>query len=161
MTLAAETREAVRERPFLHAALHAGVVNYTAAARFLDLGEDEEDHEAVAAALRRYADELGPYESATADTGARVEMRSGVGPTDDRADAILAVGGTVLAPSGGDETGVLATGDVAPAHLGPVLDRLRLADIDVSAAGAADGALTVVVPRRDGPSALRVVEETL
>jgi hypothetical protein len=161
MTLAADTRDAVRAEPFLHSALRAGVVNYTAAARFLGLGDDEEDREAVAAALRRYADELGPYEPPTAGTNARVEMRSGVGPTEDRADAVLAVGGTVLGPTGGDATGVLATGDVTAPHLGPVLDRLRLADIEVSAAGAAAGALTVVVPRRDGPTALRVVEETL
>lgn len=161
MTLAADTRDAVRARPFLYSALRAGVINYTAAARFLGLGDDEEDHEAVAAALRRYADELGPYESPAAGTNARVEMRSGVGPTDDRADAVLAVGGTVLAPTGGDATGVLATGDVAAPDLGPVLDRLRIVGIEVSAAGAADGALAVVVPRRDGPTALRAVEETL
>ncbi|MFB6207654.1 MAG: hypothetical protein ABEJ05_14120 [Haloglomus sp.] len=161
MTLAAETRDAVRERPFLHAALRAGVVNYTAAARFLDLGEDEEDHEAVAAALRRYAEELGAYEAPTAGASARVEMRSGVGPADDHADVLLAVGGTVLAPTGGDETAIVATGDVEPAHLAAVLDRLRSVDIDVSAAGATDGSLTVVVPRRDGPAALRVVEEPL
>lgn len=161
MTLAAETRDAIRERPFLHAALQAGVLNYTAAARFLDLGDDEEDHEAVAAALRRYAEELDDYEPPATDASARVEMRSGVGPTDDRADALLAVGGTILAPSGGDDTGVLATGEVRPAHLAPVLDRLRLADIEVRAAGATEGTLAVVVPRRDGPGALRAVEETL
>lgn len=161
MTLAAETREAVRERPFLHAALQAGVLNYTAAARFLDLGDTDEDHEAVAAALRRYADELGDYEPPATDASARVEMQSGVGPTNDRADALLAVGGTILARTGGDDTGVLATGGVQPAHLAPVLDRLRLADIDIEAAGAVEGTLAVVVPRRDGPGALRVVEETL
>ena len=49
MTVAAETREAVRDHPFLETALRAGVVNYTAAARFLDVGEEE----AVAAALRQ------------------------------------------------------------------------------------------------------------
>jgi hypothetical protein len=161
MTLAAETRDAVRERPFLHAALQAGVLNYTAAARFLDLGDTDEDHEAVAAALRRYAEELDDYEPLATDASARVEMRSGVGPTEDRADALLAVGGAILAPAGGDDTGVLATGDVRPAYLAPVLDRLRLADIEVVAAGAAEGTLAVVVPRRDGPSALRAVEETL
>ncbi|WP_254829425.1 DUF7523 family protein [Haloglomus salinum] len=161
MTLAADTREAVRERPFLHAALQAGVVNYTAAARFLDLGDTDEDHEAVAAALRRYADELGEYEPTTAGTSARVEMRSGIGPTDDRADAVLSVGGVILAPTGGDDTGIVATGDLDPTGLAEVLDRLRLADIDVNAAGATDESAVVVVPRRDGPTALRVVEETL
>jgi hypothetical protein len=162
MTLAADTREAVRERPFLHAALQAGVVNFTAAARFLDVGDgSDEDHEAVAAALRRYADELGEFEPTTAGTSARVEMRSGIGPTDDRADAVLSVGGTILAPTGGDDTGIVATGDLDPTQLATVLDRLRVADIDVHAAGATDESAVVVVPRRDGPTALRVVEETL
>ena len=54
MSLASDTRDAVRRRSFLHAALAAGVVNYTAAARYLDVGEEE----AVVAALRRYAEEL-------------------------------------------------------------------------------------------------------
>jgi hypothetical protein len=160
MTLAAETREAVRERPFLHTALAAGVVNYTAAARYLDVGDGgEEDHEAVAAALRRYAEELDDGDPAT-DASARVEMQSGIGPAGDRADALLAVGGTVLAPTGGDDTGVVASGDVRAVHLGAVLERLRVADIEVRAAGAVEGTLAVVVPRRDGPTALRAVEAT-
>jgi hypothetical protein len=41
-----------------------------------------------------------------------------------------------------------------------VLERLRVADIEVRAAGAVEGTLAVVVPRRDGPTALRVVEAT-
>jgi hypothetical protein len=160
MTLAAETRDAVRERPFLHAALAAGVVNHTAAARYLNVGDgDDEDHEAVAAALRRYAEELDDGDPA-ADASARVEMQSGVGPAEDRADALVAVGGTVLAPTGGDDTAVVASGDVRAVHLGPVLERLRVADIEVRAAGAVEGTLAVVVPRRDGPTALRVVEAT-
>jgi len=57
MTVAADARAAVREHPFLETALRAGVVNYTAAARFLDVGAEE----AVAAALRRYAAELDDY----------------------------------------------------------------------------------------------------
>ena len=73
MTVAAEAREAVRERPFLETALRAGVVNYTAAARFLEVG----DEEAVAAALRRYAGELDDYRPP--DRRASVSMRSGVG----------------------------------------------------------------------------------
>jgi hypothetical protein len=42
--------------------------------------------------------------------------------------------------------------------LAAVVDRLRTADVDVAAAGVAGDALTVVVDRRDGPDALRVVE---
>ena len=57
MTVAAETRKAVREHPFVYDGLRAGIVNYTAAARFLDVG----DTEAVGAALRRYAEDLSEY----------------------------------------------------------------------------------------------------
>jgi hypothetical protein len=55
MSLASETRDAVRARPFLHDALAAGVVNYAAAARALDIGGDVD---AITAALRRFAEEL-------------------------------------------------------------------------------------------------------
>ncbi|PSQ40560.1 hypothetical protein BRD10_02000, partial [Halobacteriales archaeon SW_12_71_31] len=62
MTIAARTREAVRARPALRTALAADAVNYTAAARLIAtdaaVDADDDDHEAVAAALRRYADEL-------------------------------------------------------------------------------------------------------
>ena len=59
MTVAAETRRAVRASPFLRDALRAGCVNYTAAARFLDVG----DEDAVVAALRRYAEDLPDLEA--------------------------------------------------------------------------------------------------
>jgi|APHM01.1.fsa_nt_gi hypothetical protein len=55
MSLAAETREAVRERPVLYDALRAGIVNYTAAAERLALNGDRE---AIATALRRFAESL-------------------------------------------------------------------------------------------------------
>jgi hypothetical protein len=57
MNVAERTREAVRRRPFLHDALAAGVVNYAAAAEFLDVDRGDD---AVTAALRRYADDLDP-----------------------------------------------------------------------------------------------------
>jgi hypothetical protein len=152
MSLAAATRDAVRERPFLYDALRAGVVNYTAAARLLDI---EGDTDAVATALRRFADELanGP----THESQARVSMQSGLGRTEDT-DALLAVGDTCLGSSAGSLTGIVASGDVSAAALGDTLGRLRAADISVEAAGVGDGTLVVVVKRRDGPDALRVVE---
>lgn len=160
VSLAAETRAAVRARPFLHAALRAGVVNYTAAARYLDLGA-EEDREAVVAALRRYAEERDPYEPPEAD--ARVDMRSGLGAVDpdDAPDALLSVGGTAFAPGEGDLTGLAATGSVGPVALAHVLERLGTEGIDVAAAGADGDSLVVVVGRRDGPDALRAVEDAL
>lgn len=166
MTVAADTREAVREHPFLETALRAGVVNYTAAARFLeertrdggDRGRDG-DREAVAAALRRYAEELDDYEDP--DRRASVSMRSGVGETADGTDALLSVGETGYAANGGDMTGVVAAGEVDAASLTRVLGRLRTAGVTVAAAGGSDGSLVVVVDRRDGANAVRAVEDAL
>jgi hypothetical protein len=159
MTVAADTREAVRERPFLETALRAGVVNYTAAARFLDVGEQE----AVAAALRRYADELDDYEEP--DRRASVSMKSGVGVVDEGSEsasnAILQIGETAFTADGGDYTAVVAEGEVDTSALADVLGRLRTADVEVEAAGATGGTLAVVVERRAGANAVRAVEDAL
>ncbi|MDX1748043.1 MAG: hypothetical protein R3324_19085, partial [Halobacteriales archaeon] len=69
MSLAEDTRQAVRRRPWLLTALQAGVVNYAAAARSLDIGADLD---AVATALRRFAERLPPFE--THHCSARVTM---------------------------------------------------------------------------------------
>ncbi|RXK49530.1 DUF7523 family protein [Halorientalis pallida] len=160
MSLASRTREAVRRHPFLYEALRAGVVNYTAAARYLDLGAD--DHEAVVAALRRYAEDLPEYDPV--GTGARVSMESGLGETDrdgDPAEALLAVGDTALVRGEGRLTGILATGDVDAEALAHVLGHLRAQGVTVRAAGVAGEALLVVVERRAGADAVRAVEAAL
>jgi len=156
MSLAERTRRAVDERPFLVDALRAGVCNYTATARFLDVDGDKD---AVATALRRYADDLPAVESQSRD--ARVTMESGLGPAEDRADAVLVAGGVALAPNGGSLTGVLATGDVDPTALAAVLRRLASAGVSVEAAATAGDALVVAVPRRAGADAVRTVETAL
>lgn len=155
MSLAAETRDAVRRHPFLLDGLGAGVVNFTAAARYLDV---EGDEEAVATALRRFAEDLPGPEPATRE--ARVTMESGLGETD-AADALLSVGGARLAPGEGSLTGVLARGEVDPPALASALRRLDATNVDVRAAGVAGGSVLVVVERRDGPTAIRVVEDVL
>lgn len=155
MSVAAETRAAVRERPFLETALRAGVVNYTAAARFLDVGDDE----AVAAALRRYAEELDDYDQPNRRVS--VSMKSGVGPTDADDNALLSVGGTRFTADGGDFTAVVAEGEVDAAALVEVLGRLRTADVAVEAAAGTNGTLAVVVGRRDGADAVRAIEGAL
>jgi len=152
MSLAAATRDAVRERPFLYDALRAGVVNYTAAARLLDVGGDTD---AVATALRRFADELA--EDPAHESEARVSMQSGLGRIED-GDAMLVVGDARLRAGAGSLTGIVASGDVSAAALADVLGRLRAVDVAVEAAGVGDGTLVVVVERRAGPDALRVVE---
>jgi hypothetical protein len=174
MSLAAETRAAVRARPWLRRALRAGVVNYAAAAEFLDI---EGDRDAVATALRRFAEDLPEM-----DTDARevtVRMRSGVGLADDDrdpgdgdgdaatdsasadADPIASVGGERILPGGGGLTAVVADGDVDAAALSAVVDRLAAENVVVDAAGVAGDRLAVVVPRSDGANALRLVEAAL
>jgi hypothetical protein len=157
MSLAAEAREAIRREPSLHHALRAGVVNYRAVADALDL---DGDPEAVATALRRYADELDPLGTESID--APVRMQRGVGLVDDPepdADVVLAVGERRVVRDG-DMTAVRADG-VDTAALEHVLARLRTSSVVVDAAGVVDGELVVVVPRRQGATALRVVESAL
>jgi hypothetical protein len=170
MSLAAEAREAIRREPSLHHALRAGVVNYRAVADALDL---DGDPEAVATALRRYADELDPLGTESID--APVRMQRGVGLVDAELDGdaqdetvgdddagetvVLAVGDRRVVRDG-DMTAVRADG-VDPEALEHTLARLRTSSVVVDAAGVVDGELVVVVPRRQGATALRVVENAL
>ena len=166
MSLAADTREAVRQRPTLYDALQAGILNYTAAADSLDI---DGDTEAIATALRRFGESLSTADDeAKRDRSMTVRMESGIDRVD--TDARLAVDGvgfgtnTDAAPAADvadgspSLTAIHATGDVDSDLLATVLDRLRIADIEVAAAGVADDALVVVVPRRAGATALRLVE---
>jgi hypothetical protein len=161
MSLAAETRDAVRARPSLLYALRAGVVNYTAAAERLDV---EGDTDSIATALRRFAEDLPPAE--TEDRDVTVRMRSGVGlagedvvATDDD-DRVLTVGDVALVAAQGDLTALVATGDVDAHALAVVCDRLAAENVLVDAAGVAGDELVVVVPQRQGATALRHVEAT-
>lgn len=153
MSLAADTRAAVRERPMLFEALRAGVVNYTAAARTLDV---EGETDAVTAALRRFAADLTAREPTSRD--ARVTMHSGLEPAD---DGLLVVGDSGFAQDDGDLTGIMATGDVDATALEHVLGVLRICGIDVEAAGVCGSGLIVVVDRRDGAETLRRTEAAL
>ncbi|MFB6109024.1 MAG: hypothetical protein ABEJ82_09355 [Haloplanus sp.] len=163
MSIAEETREAVRARPFLCEALRAGVVNYRAAAATLDVG----DVDAVATALRRYADDLSDRDPERRD--ARVTVRRKVGAVEagneteagNEEEAVVTVGGRGFAPDAGSATALVATGDVDARALATVLGRLHAAEIPVEAAGVAGDGLAVVVGGRDGARALRVVESAL
>ncbi|GAB3417304.1 hypothetical protein GCM10027435_15910 [Haloparvum alkalitolerans] len=165
MSLAAETREAARARPFLTAALRAGVVNYTAAAEWLVADAAlEGEPEAVATALRRFAEDL-PARSVEGRR-ASVSMHGGVGIEEDPDAAesgiapVLRVGDAAVVEDG-DHTAIVARGEVDAAALAAVLARLGTAEVPVAAASVAAEALTVVVGRRDGATAVRLVEEAL
>jgi len=164
MSIAETTREAVRRRPFLLDALRAGVLNYSAAAAYLDVDGDDD---AVATALRRFREELPAFD--TGERDARVRMQSGVGlreagarggDGDDDATPLLAVGGTVVT-DGGSLSAVLATGDVDTAALTSVCSRLAAEGVDAHAAAVAGESLVVVVDRRDGAATVRAVESAL
>lgn len=164
MSLAAETRDAVAEQPFLVSALRAGIVNYTAAARFLEI---DGEHEAIAAALRRYADDLTNFESQS--RAVRVTMQSGLeiveSPTAEEGEfePLFCVGGIAITETSGSGscTGILAAGDVDAATLSVVLDSLAFEDIPVTAAGVGGECMIVVVDRLDGANAVRAVERAV
>ncbi|WP_226006498.1 DUF7523 family protein [Natrinema salinisoli] len=159
MSLAAETRRAVERHPFLLTALRADIVNYSAAARFLEV---DGEPDAIATALRRYADELPTYETDAREV--RVRMESGIGPledTDGDTDALVTVGGAAFGPCGGERTAIVATGDVDTGALTDVLARLSTEEISPEAAGVADETMVLVVDRLAGANALRAVEDAL
>ena len=149
MSVAERTRNAVCANPFLHDALAAGVVNYTAAARYLDVGKEE----AVVAALRRYAEGLTAEQPAAQ---AQVRVESGLGPNE--GEPLLQVGETGFTPGEGSLTGVLATGSLSLAAFRQLLGRCDTADLTVHAAGFTGDAAIVVVERRDGPETLQLAE---
>jgi len=161
-SLAARTREAVRDRPFLYDALRAGVVNYTAAARYLDV---DGETEAIATALRRYAEELSGTPAVGAD--ARVSMESGVGRAEtdttggDGGDPLLSIEGEAFARDEGSLTALLVTGAGGPALAQRLLGRLAIQDFDVEAAAFGAESLVIVVCRRAGVDALRAVESVI
>ena len=159
MSLAERTRDRANERPVLLEGLREGIVNYTAAARFLDV---DGEVEAVATALRRYAEDLEPVERRECD--ARVTMHRGVGSADDVAavdDPLLVVGDVPIVEDAGSETAILATGAVDSGALAHVLNRLVVEGIDPVGAGVTADALAVIVDGGDGVDALRVVEGAL
>lgn len=159
MSLAAETRRAVERHPFLLTALQAGIVNYSAAARFLAV---DGEPDAIATALRRYADELPATETESREV--RVRMESGIGPLkggDGDTEALVTVGSAGFGPRGGDHTAIVATGAVDTTALADVLARLSLEEISPEAAGVADETMVLVVDRLEGANALRAVEDAL
>lgn len=156
MSLASRTRDAVRKRPFLFEALRAGIVNYAAAARVLEIGDDAD---AVATALRRFAEQLPPRHTAAHD--ARVTMHTGLERLAEGDEPMLTVGDCGFVPGRGSFTAILAVGDVDATTLTHALGVLRTNEVDVAAAGVTNESMVVIVGRSDGPTALRTVEDAL
>lgn len=154
MSLAAETRAAVDDHPFLVDALRAGICNYTAVARFLDV---DGEIDAVSTALRRYAEDLPRFETTERDV--RVTMESGIESVADPSDALVQVGDAALGPGRGDRTAIVASGTVDAAGVANAIRRCQVADVEVHAASFLESTAAIfVVSRRDGANALREIE---
>lgn len=154
-TLAAETRAAVDANPFLRDGLRAGVVNFAAAARFVDVDGGEE---AIATALRRYANDLPPLAERSGDV--RVTMQSGIERVrpEDAETTLFEVGDAGFTVGAGTLTAIVANGAVDGGLLGTICRRLDGADVDIEGVGLAEAGLVLVVRRRDATTALTVVE---
>lgn len=153
MSIAAATRNAVDREPFLRLAIRAGVVNYSAAARYLDVG----DPDAVAAALRRLAEELPPVERT--DPACRIRVRRGARIVEHEDDAVLRVGEMGVAVDDGELAVLIVVGELTAAIVGSMLYSLAATDIDVPAAGWAGEQLVIACPSNDAVAALRTIEE--
>jgi hypothetical protein len=144
-SIAAETRRAVDNTPYLRQALRAGVLNYTEAARKVDVSGETG---AIASALRRYAAELPPPEPS--ERTVRVRMERGVVAAD--------IDFSVRTQQGTDLTSISIAGEIDAGLFGRVLSALEPAGVTVREAklGAETG--VVLVDRGDGSTALRTVE---
>lgn len=149
MSVAERTRRAVRAEPFLLTALGAGVVNYSAAARWLDV---EGDVESIATALRRFAEELDGPEASDRRASVRLHRR----PT-----AATSLPDPVAAAASDGAAAIEVTGAVDALVLERVLGRLRAADVPVETVHLGSDALHLAVPGRQGADALRIVEDAL
>lgn len=156
MSLAERTRDAVQQTPFLHEALRTGVLNYRAAARTLDIDGDED---AIATALRRYADTLSePIQQSTPV----VRVKRGVGIADSSepsSSPLLQIGETTVIDQG-DQTAVLISGSCSTMDQARVLTRLGIADIETYACGFSSETGIIVVSNADGMRALRLIEQS-
>lgn len=152
MTVAATTREAIRDWPFLELALRAGIVNFTAAARFLDCGETD----AVAVALRRYAEEIGEIEHP--EPTARVSMQSNIEQTSSQENAILTIASTNFSINDGSLTAIIGEGNIGSSDLEWLLGKMRIESIEVVAAAAGPESAVIIVPRSSAPNTLRIIE---
>jgi hypothetical protein len=132
------------------------LLNATAVATWLDLTGDTA---AVAAAVRRYGADLDPL--VVDAPSVTVRMRSGIGHGEAADDRVLEVLGSSIGASGDGLTALVCTGEVDPPVLAACIDRLTAGSIIVDAAGMIEQTAVIVVPRRDGPAALRMIEDTL
>lgn len=151
MSLASRTRETIQNFPCIHEALRVGVINYSAAARFLPVAGDTE---AIASALRRYENHLSGPANQSRDIS--ISMHSSY-PSEQ-------AGLTEETPYDTDTetvTWLCVSGDISPTVVGSLLLGCKSHDIRVNAVSANEGHAVICVPRSSGTSALRCIESVL
>lgn len=151
MSLASQTRETVKNHPCIHEALRAGVINYSAAARFLPIAGDTE---AIASALRRYEEQLASPTTQSRDVS--ISMHSSY-PSEQ-------AGFSEENPSDIDTetvTWLCVSGNISPAFVGSLLLGCKSHEIPIHAVSANEGTAVICVPRSTGAAALRCIENVL
>ena len=135
MSLAAITRRAVRKTPYLYDALRAGIVNYSAAARMLNLeGQDA----AISVSLQRLSKELPPLEMASIDASITISSDE----TKQRAKIVI-------------------EGPVDAKALSHLILVCHMNEIRIIEASVVMGEIDIVVEWKDGPNSLRLIERAL
>ena len=135
MSLAAITRRAVRKTPYLYDALRAGIVNYSAAARMLNLeGQDA----AISVSLQRLSKELPPLEVASIDANITISSDE----TKQRAKIVI-------------------EGPVDAKALSHLILVCHMNEIRIIEASVVMGEIDIVVEWKDGPNSLRLIERAL
>ncbi|MFL2520896.1 MAG: hypothetical protein ACJ0QU_00715 [Halobacteriales archaeon] len=135
MSLAAITRRAVRKTPYLYDALRAGIVNYSAAARMLNLeGQDA----AISVSLQRLSKELPPLEMASIDANITISSDE----TKQRAKIVI-------------------EGPVDAKALSHLILVCHMNEIRIIEASVVMGEIDIVVEWKDGPNSLRLIERAL
>ena len=135
MSLAASTRRKVKNSPYLYDALRAGIVNYSAAARMLDLeGEDT----AISVSLQRLSKDLSPLEISSVDANITISS-----------DEIK------------QRMKILIEGDVDAKILSHLILVCHMNDIHVREASIGNGKINIMVGWKDGPNSLRLIEMAL
>lgn len=148
MSLAARTREILKLFPCIHEALRVGVINYTAAARYLPITGD---NEAVASALRRYSEQLSSETNDSRDV--TITMHSEF-PSD--SDTSLPDN----PPNSPEDpiTWLLISGEIEPWFFGYLLLSCHTNDIAVHDVYALDSLGVIGVPKPAAATALRCIE---
>ncbi len=143
MSTAERARRAVRDQPFLFRSLQAGVLNYRAVARYLEVG----DEGTVASALRRYAEELDTPKRSSPSV--RVTFHRDA----TAAEAVPVESETASA--------IVVRGDPGVETFVTAIDRLLIEDVTVRGLSYDQERSVIAVSRDDGPAALRLVEESV